>query len=421
MYELIFALLVVAGFGTSYLMALYASAIYVDPDELQELAQETGQGSSGFLTRLAADPRSLLRVAVIYKAFALVACSGLAIILLDRLSEALLVTRRISYPLGLVIMWVLFVLIAEVLPPRVARHTSRERLLRRLGLVRLIYFFFSPFLFLYTRSSRYTDRSEPLTEEDKEEIVERAIDTLAEHAGISEDIVDAEERLMINRIFLLDQTVAREIMLPRINIVAIEKSMSFEEIRKLVARDGHSRYPVYEESIDRIIGLLYVKDMFIHSPAPGAPFKIESLLRKPYLIHETKVIGELLREFKEKHQHIALVMDEYGGLAGLVTLEDIVEEIFGEIQDEHDQESGEFELMSDGSFRVSAGMLVERLQEYLDTDYEEGDYDTVGGLIYHLVGSVPRSGQRVQWHDLEFEVERLDGTRIVQVRVQRRD
>jgi CBS domain containing-hemolysin-like protein len=157
-------------------------------------------------------------------------------------------------------------------------------------------------------------------------------------------------------------------------MVGIEENMSFRKIRQLVSRDGHSRYPVYQETIDKVIGLIYVKDLFSNPPEAGEKFDINKYLRKPYFIPETKIIGELLREFKDKRQHIALVADEYGGVAGLVTLEDIIEEIFGEIQDEHDSEEAEFADMGDGRFVVSANLLVEKLQDYLDTDYEHADY-----------------------------------------------
>ena len=129
---------------------------------------------------------------------------------------------------------------------------------------------------------------------------------------------------------------------------------------------------------------------------------------------------DLLREFKATKLHIAVVVDEYGGVSGLVTLEDILEEIVGEIQDEHDVEEAQFIPQSDGRYLVDAAMLVEELQEALDTDYEQGDYDTVGGLLYFLIGGVPTQGMTIVWHDLEFEIMRLDGQRIKKVRVWRK-
>ena len=147
-------------------------------------------------------------------------------------------------------------------------------------------------------------------------------------------------------------------------------------------------------------------------PLPGQEFVISEYLREPYFVPESKVIGELLREFRARKLHVAIVVDEYGGVAGLVTLEDILEEIVGEIEDEHDPAREEFKRLDDDQLMVDAGMRVERLQELLDTDYEDEDHDTVGGLIYHLVGSVPDEGTEVRWHNIRLEVAEVDGQRI---------
>jgi CBS domain containing-hemolysin-like protein len=259
-----------------------------------------------------------------------------------------------------------------------------------------------------------------VSEEEKEDIVERAIETVADHAGISQTIVDDEEKEMISQIFLLDQTLVKEIMIPRIDIIAFEKSTSFKEIRKIIQKDGHSRYPVYDETIDKVLGLLYVKDLFNNMPDQGEIFDVTRFLRKPYLIPENKIIGELLREFKDKRQHIAMVIDEFGGIAGLVTLEDIIEEIFGEIQDEHDYEQDDIIQLKDGRLLVNANIMVEKLQDYLETEYEQTDYDTISGLIYDLVGSVPSENQTIKWNDLEFEVHKKEDQRILSVKVRKR-
>jgi magnesium and cobalt transporter len=208
-------------------------------------------------------------------------------------------------------------------------------------------------------------------------------------------------------------------MSPRIDITGIEKSASFTEIQKLLRADGHSRFPVFEGSIDRVIGILYVKDLFNNMPAPGEEFVITNYLRSPFFVPQSKVIGQLLREFRSRQLHIAIVVDEYGGVAGLVTLEDILEEIVGEIQDEHDSETADLSRDSEGGLVVDASVRLEKLQDYLDTDYDHEEFDTVGGLLYDLVGSVPKEGHKVKWHDVEFEVQKVDGQRIRTVKVMR--
>ena len=405
---------------TGYLISLYSLAVYIDPEEVETLFNSIPASRRRFLKKLAGDPRAFVQIALVYKALVLVLVTAAAVQLgshlLSTTTEVLALLWRLP---GLVFVWLSYVVIVEYLPRRSSRHAIGGQMIKYLWLIAIIYRICYPLVWLYRRALRHASDGIPVSEEDKEDLVERAIETLADEAGIGETIVEEEEKEMIGQIFQLDQTVTREIMVPRMDITAIEKGMSFREIRKLVLRDGHSRYPVYNTEIDKIIGMIYVKDLFNKMPEPGETFVLDKYLRQPYFVPETMIIGELLQEFKSRRQHIALVADEYGGVAGLVTLEDIIEEIFGEIQDEHDSEEAEFAKLPDGRFRVSAGLLVEKLQDQLDTDYAQGDYDTVGGLIYDLVGSVPSEGQRIRWHDLEFEVERVEGQRILTVRVRK--
>ncbi|HWR82055.1 MAG TPA: hemolysin family protein [Candidatus Deferrimicrobium sp.] len=417
--EALYLIVAVVGYITAYLVSLYSLAVYLDPDEVEVLFPSASPARRRFVMKLARDPRALMQIANVYKSFILVVITALFLHLGGRFSQWTGVPVSALLPLGLALHWILFIAAAEYWPRRSSRKLTNERLLRHLWVVATVWYLFLPVVELYRKALRRAGEREKVTEDEKDEIVERAIESLAEQAGIGETIVEPQEKEMIGQIFRLDQTVVREIMVPRIDITGIEKSMSFSEIRKLVVADGHSRYPVYDGTIDKIIGMLYVKDLFGKMPEPGETFVFTKYLRQPYLVPETKVIGELLREFKTLRLHIAIVVDEYGGVAGLVTLEDILEEIFGEIQDEHDWEEAEVTKMPDGRYRVSAGLLVEKLQSHLDTDYAQEEYDTVGGLIYDLVGSVPAEGQKITWHDVEFEVDQIEGQRIMYVKVRR--
>ncbi|MEW5995439.1 MAG: hemolysin family protein, partial [Candidatus Zixiibacteriota bacterium] len=410
------AILIVVYF-TAYLASLYSIAVYIDPEELESLSARLSRSRQRLVSKLARDPRAFVQIAVIYKSIALIVSTVVIVLAAQRLAPAGGGDGAVSIVIALVVHWVLYLFAIEYLPRRHSRKAVNKRLVRRLWFIAVLWYLIFPFVRLYRRALEIRVEAIQVTEEEKDEIVERAIETLAEQAGISETIVEEDEKEMIGQIFRLDQTIVREIMVPRIDIVAINKSMSFTAIRKLVLEDGHSRYPVFNGSIDKILGIMYVKDLFGRMPEPGEKFVISKYLRKPYFVPETKVISELLREFKAKRLHIALAVDEYGGIAGLVTLEDIIEEIFGEIQDEHDWEEAPFLTLADGRVRVDAALLVEDLQKYLDTDYKQGDYDTVGGLIYDLVGSVPNEGQVIRWHDVEFEIERVEGQRIRYVNV----
>jgi len=410
---------ILSGYFLGYGISLYALSMHIDPDEIRQIIPRVSNRRRKFLEKLSRDPRAFVQTAMLFKSLVLIVITGCAILLLRSLARGLEVSDWIVFMLGLILVWLLFVYFVEYLPRRASRRAISMSMNRHFWLVSVLYTFLLPVVKAYRALLLRGRQREAVTEEEKEDLVERAIETLAEDAGIDERIIEEDEKEMIGQIFLLDQTVVREIMIPRIHMTAINKNMTFPEIRELVARDGHSRYPVYDGSIDSIVGLVYVKDLFNRMPQPGESFVIDDYLREPYFVPESKVIGELLREFRLKSLHIAIVVDEYGGVAGLVTLEDIIEEIVGEIRDEHDYESDLFQQMPDGRYLASASMLVEELQELLNVEYDPGDNDTVGGLIYDLVGSVPSEGQLVQWYGIQFEVSRVEGQRIVEVLVRR--
>ncbi|MBN1213202.1 MAG: HlyC/CorC family transporter [candidate division Zixibacteria bacterium] len=420
MLEWLFLFLIIGFFLSAYIVSFYSLAVYIDPDDIVTLFPGISRKNREALKKLADDPRAFMQIATVYKSFALIVITVLTTYILQSVTRRYDLSFLYVYPVGLVLVWFSQIFWVEYFARRAARRAYKSSMPRHLWLITLIYFIFFPVVSAYRKALSRINKEEQVSEKDKEDIVERAIETLAEQAGISEAIVEEDEKEMIGQIFLLDETVVREIMVPRIDIVGIEKSMSFVDIQKLVLQHGYSRYPVYDESIDRILGIVYVKDLFNRMPERGEEFVIKNYLRKPYYVPESKVIGQLLREFQLKKFHIAVAVDEYGGVAGLVTLEDILEEIFGEIQDEHDSEEAEFKKIAANTYLVDAGLLVEELQDYLDTDYPQEDYDTVGGLIYDLVGSVPREGHKIRWHNLVFDVEKVEGQRIMKVKVHKK-
>ncbi|MCM2272745.1 MAG: hemolysin family protein [candidate division Zixibacteria bacterium] len=417
----LYSLFILWSYLSAYVVTLYSLAVYLDPEEVETLLPHISRRRRQFIIKLAGDPRVLMQIATIYKSFALMLLTLMSSLLVKSIATSLDISSVYFYFGGLAMVWVLYIAFVEYMPRQASRRVmDTTRAPRYLWLVTTIYVIFYPVVAAYRAALKRIKAEEATAEEQKEDVVERAIETLADQAGISEVIVEEDEKKMIGQIFLLDQTVVREIMVPRIDMVGIDRTMSFREIQQLIARDGYSRYPVFEETIDRIVGIMYVKDLFNSLPEPGEMFDINKYLRQAYFIPESKVIGDLLREFKATKLHIAVVVDEYGGVSGLVTLEDILEEIVGEIQDEHDVEEAQFIPQSDGRYLVDGAMLVEELQDALGTDYEQGDYDTVGGLLYYLIGGVPKPGLTIAWHDLEFEILKLEGQRIKRVKVWRR-
>jgi putative hemolysin len=213
------------------------------------------------------------------------------------------------------------------------------------------------------------------------------------------------------------------VMVPRVSIAGLPVGATIEEAVDAIVNDGHSRIPVYEDSIDAIVGILYAKDLlpYLKPDAAERP-SLRTLLRPPVLVPESMTIDDLLHELQRRKVHLAIVLDEYGGTAGLVTIEDLLEEIVGEIQDEYDVEEPMVVRLSDHEARVDGRADIDELQELFDVTLDledEEEYDTVGGLIYHRVGGVPSPGDRVELEGITLTVETTDGRRVGKVLVVR--
>ena len=241
----------------------------------------------------------------------------------------------------------------------------------------------------------------------------------------SEVELDAEEKSMLSGVLEVSETQVREVMVPRSQMVVIDIERSFDDILALIVESGHSRFPVIGEDRDEVLGILLAKDLLRYFGSDEAKeLTIQKLLRPAAVIPESKRLKALLREFRASHNHMAIVVDEYGGIAGLLTIEDVLEEIVGEIDDEHDQEEIEF-IRPDGdrngkpSFAVRALTRVEDFNEYFSCELEDEEYDTVGGLVMHELGRLPRRGEKVLFGGFEFAVVKADRRRIDTLQVQR--
>ncbi|MEU4572857.1 hemolysin family protein [Nonomuraea sp. ATR24] len=227
-------------------------------------------------------------------------------------------------------------------------------------------------------------------------------------------VIEPDEREMIHSVFELGDTLVREVMVPRTDMVYIERGKTLSQALSLALRSGFSRIPVAGENEDDVIGIAYLKDITrrVHeSGADRGHERIESIMRPATYVPESKPIDELLREMQAKQTHLAIVIDEYGGTAGLVTIEDVLEEIVGEITDEYDQEAPRVEPMPGGALRVTARMPVDELAELFDTEIEVDDVETVGGLLAHALGRVPIAGSQAEVAGLRLTAESLAGRR----------
>ncbi len=232
-------------------------------------------------------------------------------------------------------------------------------------------------------------------------------------------LLEEEEQKMIHSVFRLDDTFTREIMVPRIDIQAIDAKVPFSEAIKHFVDSGFSRIPVYQENIDNILGLLYAKDLLEIYSNGTYQGGIAELVRKAYFVPESKVINELLTDMQKKRVHLAIVVDEYGGVAGIVSLEDIIEEIFGEIQDEYDEEEGLYFTVGPGEYIFRGKIDIDDLNLILGSSLPNDEADTLGGLVYFSLGHVPNRGEVVKFDDLLIKVEQVDEHRIIKIRVKK--
>ncbi len=250
-------------------------------------------------------------------------------------------------------------------------------------------------------------------------ITEDEIKTIVD-AGEEGGVIEEDEKAMIYSIFELGDTLAREVMVPRIDITALEATASLDDAVKTILQAGHSRIPVYVDTIDNIVGILYAKDLLRYLGDGRTDVNLRDLARPPYFVPESKRIDDLLRELQVRRVHMAIVVDEYGGTAGLVTIEDILEEIVGEIQDEYDVgEEPAVSQVGPDEYVFDARANLDDVDELLGTHLPKESGDTLGGFIYSQLGKVPTAGEQLTVNNVEFEVLQVTGRRIKKVRVHR--
>lgn len=248
------------------------------------------------------------------------------------------------------------------------------------------------------------------------EDIEKEIQQLIDE-GEEEGVITEDEGEMIQGIFSFRDTIAREVMVPRTDVTALKADEPIEEVVRTIVESGHSRIPIYEETLDNIIGIVHAKDLLKYWGQTG--IEASKFVRPPYYVPETTKISVVFQELRSRKSHMAIVLDEYGGTSGILTLEDIIEEIIGDIMDEYDNEEVWIVPNQDGSITVDARLDVEDLEDYLRVDLPEGKFESVGGLIISLLGRVPHVGEKVVIDGIEMEVLLATDRKIEKIIVRR--
>jgi putative hemolysin len=380
---------------------------------------EQGSRAASTLARLRADPNRFLSTVLFTNTLALIVASTAAALLSDSLFTKWGVPSEWRLWLTLldsVVLSVVLLIVAEVTPKTLAlAHAERVALAAAMPVDRLASFL-GPILWAVTLISRgltggRAARAPYLTEE---ELI------TALHVSEEAGVIEEQEHQMIHGIIEIGDKTVREIMIPRTDIIAVPKEASLRDIIKLFKEHRHTRMPVYDENIDHVIGLIHTKDLLLYyTLSTSTKFDMDRVLRPMEYTPEQKKVDELLNEMRTKKQHMMIVVDEYGGTAGMVTLEDLLEEIVGEIRDEYDTaEEDLLTFLNDHEARVDAGFPLEELNERLRLNLEEsGDYDSVGGYVHAMLGKIAEGGDSFTAGRAKWVVEKVKGRRIETVRL----
>ncbi len=317
------------------------------------------------------------------------------------------------------ILTILIVIFGEILPKSAAMVYSEKVLIFSAPILRVIAFLIAPISWLMKKCVSFIGVLFHMDLGAQQVFITR--DEIEQFVKIGEEsgALEARERRMIDGIIDIDETKVHEIMIPRTDMIALEADESLAEAVKLFIEEGHSRIPVYEESPDNIIGILYVKDTLKNLLDSDLSCEVRTLLRKPIFVPETIRTAEVLEAMRREHIHIAVIVDEYGGVAGIVTMEDILEQIVGEIQDEYDQETPELQKLDENTYLVQGSMSLENLSEALGSEFKSEDAESIGGLVLTLSGSFPETGEIFKYGGWRIKVEELEEHRITLLRLTR--
>ncbi len=317
------------------------------------------------------------------------------------------------------VMTLIIFIFSEMAPKTYATNNSEKVALRVSGVIDFLSTLFYPLIRVLILLSNgiirifggHTIKEGPfVTEGDIKALV-----SVAEE----QEVIEEQEKKLIDSIFEFTETLVREVMVPRTDIVALEDDSTLEMALELIMRTGFSRIPVFHENLDDIVGILYAKDLLPYLKRGEMDIFPRHILRDSFFIPETKRVSELLTELRARKLHIAIALDEYGGTAGLVTIEDLLEEIVGEIFDEYDRELVFYEPMGENRFRFDARISIDDLNELLGTRLPAEEWDTLGGLFFNLVGSVPKPGDSVEYDGLTISAERMVGRRISKIIIEK--
>jgi putative hemolysin len=364
------------------------------------------------IERLHKDPNSYLSTILIVNTVAIIVASSAATLLALHLYEGRVAEWLVSLVLSLVVL-----VLCEITPKTLSLQRAEKVALRMARLVAAVTFVMRPIVFVLTAVTRLLLRMIGGKTQVRGPFVTEEELKLLVSVGEEEGVIEEEEREMIHGIFEMGDMRVREVMVPRTDLVAIEANQPVERAVELVTKHGHTRIPLYETNLDHVLGVLYAKDL-LRAIVRGEPKTLREIARKPYFTPESNLVQDVLRDLRKNRVHMAIVVDEYGGTAGAVTIEDIIEEIVGPIQDEYDVgEEDEIQFLSPNEVVLDGRVSVDDVNELLKLELAGDDYDTIGGYVLNQLGAAPKVGATLKLGNAELRVEGVQGTRIRKVRI----
>ncbi|MPQ42570.1 HlyC/CorC family transporter [Clostridium tarantellae] len=403
---LLAVLLLLSGFFSAAETALMS----LSKIRIRHMVEEKVKGAK-LVETLLEDPNKLLGAILIGNNIVNIGASALATSLATKL-----ISGEGGVALATGVMTVLVLIFGEITPKSLAKQNSEKVSLRVAKFINLVVILFKPFVWLFTKISSVfirilggdVDKTQPfITEEELKTMV-----------GVSEEegVLEVEEKEMIFNVFEFGDLQVKDIMIQRVDIIAVSNGDSYKEVLDVIKKEQFSRIPVYNETIDDIVGILNVKDLILMGENKDN-FTVEKYMREPYYTFEFKKITELFNEMKKNRNHIAVVLDEYGGTVGIVTIEDLIEEIVGDIEDEYDDNESEIQVVKEDEYVVDGSMKLNELSEMIGVNMESEEFDSIGGFVIGLLGRMPELNEEVEDSNVKFVVEEIEKNRIKKIRI----
>lgn len=405
-------LLVLLG-ASAFFSASETSLMSISKIDVRHMVEQEIKGAK-LLSKLLEDPNKLLSAILVGNNLVNIAASSLATVVAMNLFKDSAAGIGISLSTG--IMTLLILMFGEITPKSLATQNAQKIALLVSKPISIIIAIFGPLVKILMSISHFiikllggsVDNSKAFITTDEL----RTIVTVSHEEGVLEE----EEKKMIYNVFDFGDSYVKDIMIPRTDMVAIDKTTTYEEILDLYKKEQFSRMPVYEETQDHIIGVLYIKDLLIHN-VDSSQFSVTQFLREVHFVHEFKQLDELFKEMRSKKMGMAIVLDEYGGTAGLVTMEDIIEEIVGDIDDEYDISEENIRKITDNEFIVEGACRLSEVNDSLDLNITSSEFDSIGGYVIGLIDRFPKKGEKVVQDNITFIVEDASSNRINKLRI----